>query len=135
MQFPKVQREEAYGYTLFFIGDDHLLPFVSIANKDQDADNLSQLDRPEAFRLNIGVSKATYAKVAGKQTHDPIDYAQLNTFLPHPHYAQYNFVCITSPSGENISKTKELIGEAHEIATARQERQQRVLSQQQREQE
>ena len=35
-----VQREENFGYTFFFVGDDHRLPFVSISDSDNEYDSL-----------------------------------------------------------------------------------------------
>ncbi len=54
-----VQQEEAYGYLFFFVGDDHRLPFVTIANSDSEYDNVSNLNRDGVFRINIGISKKT----------------------------------------------------------------------------
>ncbi len=128
MQLPRVQREHQHGNVLFFVGDDHLVPFVSIATKDQDFDNVSQLNRPGAFRINIGISKATYAALIGDAAGNPVDYTQVNTFLPHPHYAPYNFICITQPAGDKTARTMELIAEAHAIASEKNVRAQRVKS-------
>lgn len=129
-QLKDVQRDESHGYVLFFVGDDHLLPFVSLANSDQEFDNVSQLSRPGVFRINIGVSYNTYQGLIGEPSSEPIDYSVLNVFLPHPHYSQYNFICIINPAGNNIARTKQLINEAHSIAITRRERAQRVISQQ-----
>lgn len=116
-----VQRSENYGYVFFFVGDDHRLPFVTIANTDQDFDNVSHLNREGVYRVNIGVSKETFLEVIGEP--DPaVDYSALNIFLPHPDYAKQNFLCILSPSGENVEATKRLIEEAHAIATKRYQR-------------
>lgn len=114
-----VQREEAYGYVFFFVGDDHRLSFVTIANTDQDFDNVSNLNREGVFRINIGVSQETFKNLISVSSSDPIDYTALNVFLPHPEYAAQHFICILSPSGENIETTKNLIVEAHDIAAAR----------------
>lgn len=118
-----VQREENYGYVFFFVGDDHLLSFVTIANADNDWDNVSNLNRDGVFRVNIGVSRETFDRLIGKPAgNEPVDYSVLNTFLPHPEYAKQNFLCILNPSGENVEKTKELIMEAHAMAAKRFER-------------
>ncbi len=114
-----VQQEEAYGYLFFFVGDDHRLPFVTIANSDSEYDNVSNLNREGVFRINIGVSRKTFNSLIAETNAISIDYSTLNTFLPHPEYAKQNFVCILNPSGKNVETTKELIMEAHSIATAR----------------
>ena len=48
------------------------------------------------FRLNIGVGKATFERLAGSTT-DP-DYAALDTILPHPVYAKQRWLAILNPS-------------------------------------
>ncbi len=114
-----VQREENFGYAFFFVGDDHRLPFVSIADTDNDFDHVSNLNRVGVFRVNIGVSKATFQNLVGESSVESVDYAQLNVFLPHPHYARQHFVCILNPSGENDELTRQLILEAYALAEAR----------------
>ena len=117
-----VQREENYGYVFFFVGNDHRLSFVTIANSDNDWDNVSSLNREGVFRVNVGISKETFKSLIVKSDDELIDYSILNTFLPHPEYAQQNFVCILNPSGKNVEITKKLIEEAHSIATKRLQR-------------
>lgn len=118
-----VQREENYGYVFFFVGEDHLLSFVTIANADSEWDSVSNLNREGVFRVNIGVSRETFDRLIGVSSEDDaVDYSVLNTFLPHPEYAKQNFICILNPDGENDEKTMELITEAHAIAAKRSQR-------------
>lgn len=122
---PNVQQTENYGYQFFFVGDDHRLPFVTIANTDAEYDNASNLNRDGVFRINIGVSKETFTGLTSHFAEDNIDYTALNTFLPHPDYAPQSWICILNPEGDNIEQTKRLIEEAHAIAATRYERLQR----------
>lgn len=117
-----VQQEENFGYLFFFVGDDHRLSFVTIANSDNDYDKVSNLNREGVFRVNIGISKETFKNLIGDSNSEHIDYSVLNVFLPHPDYAQQHFVCILNPSNENIETTKKLIIEAHAIAAKRLQR-------------
>ena len=118
-----VQRDENFGYSFFFVGDDHRLPFVTFANSDNEYDKVSNLDREGVFRINIGVSKATFNELVGQSgVEAAIDYSVLNHFLPHPDYARQHFICILNPSGPNLDTTKQLIQEAHAIAAARLQR-------------
>lgn len=118
-----VQRSEAFGYTLFFVGDDHRLPFVTIADSDQDVDKVSSLDRDGVFRINIGVSKATFEGLLGDRSSEDTDHRVLDRFLPHPHYSKQNWLCILNPGRGNTDSVKKLIAEAHAIAAARMRRQ------------
>ncbi len=115
----KVEREENYGYSFFFVGADHRLGFVTIANSDNDYDSVSNLNRAGVFRLNIGVSRDSFDELVGSVDPASVDFTVLNTVMPHPEYAKQNFICILNPSGDNETLTKELIVEAHEIAATR----------------
>jgi hypothetical protein len=120
-----VQREENFGYKFFFVGDDHRMGFVTLANADNEYDSVSNLNREGVFRVNIGVSKATFDSLFPHFGSDAVDYTALNVFLPHPDYAKQHFICILNPSGDNEARTQQMIQEAHSIAAARLQRKQR----------
>lgn len=119
MGLPDVQREESYGYSFFFVGSDHRLPFVTIADSDNEYDNVSNLDREGVYRLNIGVGKETFNQLTAGRLDRDIDYMVLNEFLPHPQYARQHFVCILNPAQDRAEMTKRLIVEAHGLAAER----------------
>lgn len=121
IELPNVQRDKNFGYSFFFVGDDHRLPFVTIADSDNEYDDVSNLNREGVFRLNIGVSKETFHNIASPMDEE-IDYSALNVFLPHPQYSRQHFVCILNPVGDNAEKTKQLIVEAYSIAASRLQR-------------
>jgi hypothetical protein len=52
------------------------------------------------FRLNIGVDRATFDRLAGHQR-DP-EYAALDRILPHPVYGRQHWVCILNPSATSF---------------------------------
>jgi hypothetical protein len=56
-----------FGYSFFFVGDDQRLPFVSVANSDNDFDGVSNLDREGVFRIKVGVSKGSVGRLAAVQ--------------------------------------------------------------------
>ncbi len=118
-----VQREDSYGYAMYFVGDDHMVPFVSIADSDNEYDAVSNLNRDGVYRVNIGVGRATYDSLFGDREVEGIDFTAINVFLPHPQYAKQNFICILNPAGENEERTKQYIREAHDLAAGRAERQ------------
>lgn len=117
-----VQREDSYGYAMYFISDDHMIPFVSIADADNEYDSVSNLSREGVFRVNIGVGRKTFDALFGDREVEGIDFTAINVFLPHPHYAKQNFICILNPAGENAERTKQYICEAHDLAAGRAER-------------
>ncbi len=115
---PNVQREENFGYSFYFVGDDHRLPFVTFANSDNDYDSVSNLSREGVFRINIGVGKESF-KTLISDAGGELDYSVLDVFLPHPDYAKLNWICILSPTGDNVESVRRLILEAHAIAAER----------------
>src|SRR5438105_14758367 len=94
--FPGVETAENLGYKFFFYGDDHMLPFATIATADNDYDRASNLDRPGVFRLNIGVSRQTFQALFGpdRVDVDGYDHTILDRIMPHPDYAPQNFICV-----------------------------------------
>jgi hypothetical protein len=112
----QVERDENMGYIFYFVGNYRMIPFVSIANSDNEYDKVSRLDREGVFRVNIGVSKKTFEALFGNSnTEDKPDYSKFDVFMPHPDYAKQFFICILNPSENNSEKLKALILEAHAI--------------------
>jgi hypothetical protein len=119
--FAGVEIGNNFGYTFFFYGDDHMLPFATLANEDNEYDRVSNLDRPGVFRLNIGVSKQTFQSLLGTGKIDVSDYdfTALDTMMPHPDYAPQSWICILSPGEATFQKVQSLLAEAYEIAEKR----------------
>ena len=119
--FPGVETITNFGYTFFFYGSDHRLPFATLASSDNDYERVSNLDRPGVFRLNIGVSKQTFQSLFGTATVDvnSYDFTVLDAIMPHPHYAQQYFICVLSPSEATFERVRPLLAEAYDIAVRR----------------
>lgn len=120
------------GDTFFFydprrdLDPRHRMPFATIVVKDYgEFDNSSRLDRPEVFRLNIGVSRDTFRALFGyapgeKHTEGvEYDFAALDRLMPHPVYAPQLFVCVLNPSAEMFEKVKPLLAEAYSLVATR----------------
>jgi hypothetical protein len=122
--FPGVETTTNFGYTFFFYGSDHTLPFATIASSDNDNDRISNLDRPGVFRLNTGVSKQTFQSLFGTAKVDisGYDFTILDVIMPHPHYAQQNFICVLSPSEATFERLRGMLAEAYDIAVRRHNR-------------
>jgi hypothetical protein len=114
-----VESLENMGYVFFFVGDDHRLPFATIACNGNEHESVSRLDREGVFRLNIGVSGETFGSLVGASPSEDVDYSILDEFLPHPHYAKQNFICILNPSERHSEAVERLLEEAHGIAEER----------------
>jgi len=126
--FDGVEIAATEGYTFFFYGPGRKLPFATLATKDNDYDRASNLDRPGVYRLNIGVSPATYRSLFGPQPSRPgadgvvdtgHDFTTLDQILPHPVYAPQSWVCVLSPSDATFQAVQPLLAEAYDLAIRR----------------
>jgi hypothetical protein len=100
------------------------LPFATIVTGDH-YDTVSTLERPGTYRLNIGLTKATYTTLFGAAPtqrdgngvlETGFDYAAIDTLMPHPYYASQYWVCIVNPSEASWSRVVDLLAEAHAFA-------------------
>jgi hypothetical protein len=104
----------------------HRLPIATIVTKDYgDFDNASQLNRPDVFRLNIGVGRDTYRALFGRAPGEDVtartddDFAALDRLMPHPVYGLQSWVCVLNPSAETFEAVKPLMAEAYSRAATR----------------
>ena len=112
--YPETKVAHAMGATFFSLTDQHWPNFATIVTTDEhDMGAPSNLtDRPEVFRLNIGVGKDTFERLVGASEPDP---AALDTVIPHPVYAKQRWVAILNPSRRTFDEVvKPLIAEAHD---------------------
>jgi len=92
--------------------EKHWPNFATLVTSDE-YDSASNLDRPGVYRLNIGVSKATFDSLVGSAS-DP-DYKVVDQVVPHPVYAAQHWVSILNPTAATFdSVVKPLLDEACE---------------------
>jgi hypothetical protein len=121
---------EAYGDTFFLYDPDgdlppeRRLPFATIVT-DDNYERVSELSEPGAYRLNIGLTKATYTAMFGAVPTERddqgvletgFDYAERDRVMPHPVYASQHWVCVVSPGEATLDAVRPLLAEAHEFA-------------------
>lgn len=82
-------------------------PFATIVTKDYgDFDDASDLNRPDVFRLNIGVGWDAFRALFGPPPSEDstksteYDFAALDRLMPHPAYASQSWVCAQPKSGD-----------------------------------
>lgn len=93
-------------------------PFATLVNSNAH-DQVSDLDRPGVFRLNVGVGKETFKSLVPDEDAG-YDYTAYDTVMPHPDYARLGWVCIVNPSDEMFESTvRVLVGEAYDTAVAK----------------
>jgi hypothetical protein len=119
--WPETDVVEALGATFFSLDPEKHWPnFATIVTTDEHDDGApSNLSRPGAFRLNIGVSRATFQGVVGSMA-EP-DYAAFDRLLPHPVYAKQLWMSILNPTDATFQDVVlPLLTEAHDrLATQR----------------
>jgi hypothetical protein len=104
---------EAMGATFFSLSEQHWPNFATIVTTDEhDIGAPSNLARDGVFRLNIGVGKDTFQRLAGYA--GVPDLAALDTVIPHPVYAKQRWLAILNPSHATFDTiVKPLLDEAH----------------------
>lgn len=126
--FAGVHVAEAWGDNFFFYNPDRKTPdeiyLATLKSNDDEYDNRSQLNRPSVFRLNIGISKATYRtlfgaprRAASAEVDKPSDdFTALDQLLPHPVYGKQHWICVLNPSAATFQSLQPLLTEAYDLA-------------------
>ena len=117
-RYPETVIAEAMGATFFSLDEKHWPNFATIVTTDEhDEGAPSDLARPGAFRLNIGVGRATFERLVGSM--EAPDYAAYDRLLPHPVYAKQLWISILNPSdGTFRDVVLPLVAEAHDRLAA-----------------
>jgi hypothetical protein len=128
--FDGVNAVENAGDTFFIYDPDRdlpperWLPFATIVTGDH-YDTVSDLSRPGAYRLNVGLPKATYLGLFGAAPkrrgekgvlQTGADYAAVDTVMPHPIYANQYWVSVVNPGEATRDTVRTLLAEAYELA-------------------
>ncbi|AXB42871.1 DUF6194 family protein [Amycolatopsis albispora] len=123
--------ELAWGDTFFYYAPDGVMPtntqpFATIVTKNYPGDELSRLDRPDVFRVNIAAGKDNFVKWTGHAPRDTpageVDYSAFDTLMPHPVYGTVGWLAVVNPGPRTEADTRELLHTACELARARYER-------------
>ena len=121
--YPETDIVTALGATFFSLDPEKHWPnFATIVTTDEHDDGApSHLARPGVFRLNIGVSRATFQRLVGSMT-EP-DYAAFDRILPHPVYAKQLWISILNPGDATFRDVvMPLLIEAHDRIAAQRAR-------------
>ena len=94
--WPETDVVEAMNAWFFSLDPEKHWPNYATLVTTDEHDQASDLSRPGAFRLNMGVDRETFERVA-EANPDP-DHTAFDVVLPHPVYAAQRWICIVSPS-------------------------------------
>jgi hypothetical protein len=121
--YPETVVAEALGATFFSLDEKHWPNYATIVTTDEhDEGAPSNLARPGAFRLNIGVGRETFERLVGSM--ESPDYASYDRLLPHPVYARQHWISILNPSDTTFRDVMlPLLAEAHARLAAQRARQ------------
>jgi len=127
--FSGINPKSSWGETSLFYNPGNRLPhgvyFCTIKEKDGDNDKASDLNRPNVFRVNIGLPKDKYLELFGEKPKRPAkgciidtghDFTAINQLMPHPIYGWMSWVCILSPTQEKFDEIYPLIKLAYDSA-------------------
>ncbi|GAA4238186.1 hypothetical protein GCM10022254_53080 [Actinomadura meridiana] len=111
----------AWGDHFFYYAPDGQVPereqpYATIVTKNYPDDALSDLDHPDRWRLNIHVGRSTLRELTGE---DSVDFAAVDTVLPHPVYRAQGWVSIVNPGAATRTLAVRLLREAHDAAHQR----------------
>jgi hypothetical protein len=118
--YPETDLAEAMGASFFSLDPEKHWPnFATIVTTDEhDEGAPSKLSRAGVFRLNLGVNRETFRRIADDQP-EPPDYAALDRLLPHPVYAKQLWISILNPSEATFRDVVlPLLAEAHDRVAA-----------------
>jgi hypothetical protein len=119
--------EIAWGDSFFYYSPEGTVPatqpFATVVTKDYPGDTASRLDRPGAFRVNIGAGRDAVARLREeRQDRADDDPGEADALLVHPVYGHLGWLAVVNPGAHTDADTRRLLAEAHANAMARHER-------------
>lgn len=112
--FEGVTMVDANGDTFFFVDPQQMFPFATLVRSNFN-DDVSDLDRPGVFRLNIGVAMETFRALFGAEGAANPDYTALDRIMPHLVYGKMYWVCVLNPTQTTFDNVvRPLLAEAYE---------------------
>jgi hypothetical protein len=116
-----------WGDRFFFAGEDRKRPFATIVGHDIPGfDERSQLSAHGRHRLNIEVGRDGFRELFGygpeefAAHQEKIDFAAVDTLIPHPAYAVQGWVSVVDPGPATAGEVERLLDRARTRSAARQ---------------
>ncbi|MDV6232609.1 MULTISPECIES: DUF6194 family protein [Rhodococcus] len=123
--------ELAWGDAFFYYSPDGTIPttqpFATIVTKNYPGDELSQLNRPGAFRVNIVAGKQDFERILGVPPREAAHAPQADSddvIAAHPQYGTAGWLSVVNPSAQTETHVRELLDSAYNVAKSRYERRQ-----------
>ncbi|MBN9518212.1 hypothetical protein J0H58_06790 [bacterium] len=103
---------DASGGTFFFTDPEQKFPFATLSTNDE-YDQSSDLGRPGAYRLNIGVGKEAFRSLFGVAGEAEYDFTAPDQLMPHPVYGKMYWVCVVNPGPATAEAVRTLLADAY----------------------
>jgi hypothetical protein len=111
--YPETDTVEAMNAYFFSLDPEKHWPNYATLVTTDEHDDASDLDRTGVFRLNLGVDRETFERIAMSDP-EP-DYTAFDRLLPHPVYGQQHWISILNPTHETFRDTVvPLVAVAHD---------------------
>jgi hypothetical protein len=129
--------EIAWGDTFFYYSPSGVVPertqpFATIVTKDYPGDDKSELDRPEAFRVNVAAGNEAFVHWIGhaprESAANTADPSASDVVIAHPVYGSLGWLAVKSPGERTDETLRELLHNAYRLARSRYERRARSKS-------
>jgi hypothetical protein len=133
--FPGVHTATVWGDTFFYYNPDQTRPdefyFATLKTADDEYDTASDLNRPDVFRLNVGIGKASFTALFPERPARPgpagdfdanYDFTALDQLLPHPVYGRQYWISVLNPSPATFEQLRPLLAEAYQRVVAQYDR-------------
>jgi hypothetical protein len=129
--------EIAWGDAFFYYSPNGVVPqntqpFATIVTKNYPGDDTSELDRPEAFRVNVAAGREAFVHWTGyfprssaARTDDP---SASDVLIAHPVYGSLGWLAVKNPGERTDQPLQELLHTAYQLARSRYERRARPTS-------
>ena len=122
--YPETDTVEAMNAYFFSLDPEKHWPNYATLVTTDEHDDASDLDRPGVFRVNLGVDRPTFERIAAADP-EP-DYRAFDRLRPHPVYGQQLWISILNPSHETFRDVVvPLIALAHDRLAAQRARHRR----------
>lgn len=134
-RFAGLAPKATWGETSLFYNPDAVLPngvyFCTIKDHDGANDTTSQLDRPDVFRVALGLPWERYEQLFGPRPARPPkggvvrtgnEFAATDVLMPHPIYSWMGWVQVLSPSEAMFKGMQPLFAEAYGAAVVKYQR-------------
>ncbi|MFJ8857073.1 DUF6194 family protein [Streptomyces sp. NPDC102451] len=122
--------EISWGDVFFYYAPDGVVPqatqpFATVVTKNYPGDESSRLERPDTFRVNVAVGKATFGDWTGRTPRESSgddDPGVTDVVIAHPVHGAAAWLAVVNPGPRTDAAVRRLLRHACDLARSRHER-------------